>query len=37
MLVPRIITKASSVYTHLSSHPGTEVEIERKPANLDLP
>ena len=36
-LVPRIITKASSVNTHLSVHPGMGVEIGRKPVNPDAP
>ena len=36
-LVPRIITKVSSVNVPLGMHLGMGVEIERKSANLDAP
>ena len=36
-LAPRLITKAFSVNTHSSAYPSVEVEIERKPTNLDVP
>ena len=36
-LAPRIVTKASSVDTHLSVHLGMGVEIETKPVNPDAP